>query len=107
MEKIKAKDIFEVKNIDKQWKWIAKDKYGEITLFEDKPEIIYNDYWFDCQDKKVEIKALFSEEIEFDSDDWKDCCVERPIDYSKYIGKLGVFAFEEKALNLEVGCIDI
>ena len=106
MEKIKAKDIFEVKNLDKQWKWITKDKYGVVELHTEMPLktdcIFYNDFGDEyCLDN------LFSEEIEFDSDDWKECCVERPVDYSKYIGKLGVFGFEERALNLEVGCIDI
>lgn len=35
-----------LKNIDKKYKWIAREKSGQLWLFEDRPTIS-DDYWFD------------------------------------------------------------
>lgn len=103
MTKIKAKDIFKLKNLDKKWKWIAKDRDNRIYIYALKPKNEYK-LWNNVS-YFIEITNTFQEEIDFGTDDWTKCCVERPVDYSQYIGKLGIFSDRKDSLKLE--CVEM
>lgn len=106
MAKIKANEIFKLKDLDKRWKWVARNKNGLTALFSIKPTKS-KDYWT-VHDECFCISDLFNDlELDFGTNDWTKCIAERPIDYSKYIGKLGIFADDEEKLNYKAETIYI
>lgn len=104
--KIKANEIFKLKDLNKKWKWLAKDKNGLIYLYNIKPIPIQN--CWTMHDECFCISDFFNDlELDFGTDDWTKCIAERPIDYSKYIGKLGIFDDSEEKLNFKYGKFSI
>ena len=104
--KIKANEIFKLKDLDKRWKWITKDKFGSLYVFSIKPTQS-KDRWTN-HDQCFCMSELFNDlELDFGTNDWTKCLAERPIDYNKYIGKLGIFANCEEKLNFKDGQISI
>lgn len=104
--KIKAEEIFELKDLNKKWKWVAKDKDGAICIYNIKPTKS-KDCW-SLNDECFIIAGLFHDlELDFGTNDWSRCIAERPIGYTDCIGKLGIFSDYEEKLNLEGGPISI
>lgn len=77
-------------------KWITSDEDKNIKLFINKPAII-DDIWGGCGNWSIgdieieEFVGLTTDEM----------IAERPVDYTKWIGKLGVFADDNHPLELK------
>jgi len=98
--KIKANEIFKLKDLNNKWKWIAKDGDGTICLYTIKPR--KSDYCWYYDDECFNITNLFNgSDIDFGTDDWNNCIAEIPVNYTDYIGKLGIFSDSEEELNLK------
>lgn len=67
MATVKAEEIFELKDLDKKWKWITKDRNGEINIFVRKPKVI-DEYYYNngFSDETLNITHLFNDlELDF------------------------------------------
>jgi len=86
-------------------KWITQNKNGDLSLWNIKPRCntMFGDYWYAQRGDFAKIKYIETNYIkEFDNTNWVDCILERPVDYSKWIGKLCWFSdFNGTDKNLE------
>ncbi|MDR0645917.1 MAG: hypothetical protein LBG46_02795 [Elusimicrobiota bacterium] len=90
-----------MKLLKPNWKYIAKDIDEKIFAYEERPVINETKCWQATGGISTFLYHLF--DIEFPSDNWRESLVERPVDYGALVGKWGVFADNERYLNLSNG----
>ena len=47
-----------LRNIDKEYKWIAKDRDGDLWIYTNKPKKEDDGYWRDCSSKSLSFEPL-------------------------------------------------
>ena len=75
-----------LRNIDKEYKWIAKDRDGDLWIYTNKPKKEYDRYWKDCSSSKsfsFEPLDIFKNSL-FNSIKWED---EEPIYIDDYVDR--------------------
>ena len=75
-----------LRNIDKEYKWIAKDRDGDLWIYTNKPKKEYDRYWRDCSSSKslsFEPLDIFKNSL-FTEIKWED---EEPIYIDSYINR--------------------
>ena len=73
-------------NIDKEYKWIAKDRDGDLWIYTNKPKKEYDRYWKDCSSSKslsFEPLDIFKNSL-FTEIEWED---EEPICIDDYVDR--------------------
>ena len=75
-----------LRNIDKEYKWIAKDRDGDLWIYTNKPKKEYDRYWKDCSSSKslsFEPLDIFKNSL-FTEIEWED---EEPICIDDYVDR--------------------
>ena len=75
-----------LRNIDKEYKWIAKDRDGDLWIYTNKPKKEYDRYWKDCSSFKslsFEPLDIFKNSL-FTEIEWED---EEPICIDDYVDR--------------------
>ena len=75
-----------LRNIDKEYKWIAKDIDGDLWIYTNKPKKEYDRYWKDCSSFKslsFEPLDIFKNSL-FTEIEWED---EEPICIDDYVDR--------------------
>ena len=75
-----------LRNIDKEYKWIAKDRDGDLWIYTNKPKKEYDRYWKDCSSSKslsFEPLDIFKNSL-FNSIQWED---EEPVFIDDYVNR--------------------
>ena len=75
-----------LRNIDKEYKWIAKDIDGDLWIYTNKPKKEYDRYWKDCSSSKslsFEPLDIFKNSL-FTEIEWED---EEPICIDDYVNR--------------------
>ena len=75
-----------LRNIDKEYKWIAKDIDGDLWIYTNKPKKEYDRYWKDCSSSKslsFEPLDIFKNSL-FTEIEWED---EEPICIDDYVDR--------------------
>lgn len=90
MKSITPQEFLEL--VDTKWKFIAKDEDGAVLLLESipKPAKKKNMRWWIVDGEFIEITSDVNINIEWPSEDWRECLVEREPDLSDMIGKIVV-----------------
>ena len=73
-----------LRNIDKEYKWIAKDRDGDLWIYTNKPKKEYDRYWKDCSSSKslsFEPLDIFKNSL-FTEIEWED---DEPIFIDSYV----------------------
>ena len=73
-----------LRNIDKEYKWIAKDRDGDLWIYTNKPKKEYDRYWRDCSSSKslsFEPLDIFKNSL-FTEIEWED---DEPIFIDSYV----------------------
>ena len=74
-----------LRNIDKEYKWIAKDRDGDLWIYNNKPKKEYDRYWRDCSSKSLSFEPLdiFKNSL-FTEIKWED---EEPVYIDDYVNR--------------------
>ena len=75
-----------LRNIDKEYKWIARDRDGDLWIYTNKPKKEYDRYWKDCSSSKslsFEPLDIFKNSL-FTEIEWED---EEPICIDDYVDR--------------------
>ena len=75
-----------LRNIDKEYKWIAKDIDGDLWIYTNKPKKEYDRYWKDCSSSKslsFEPLDIFKNSL-FTEIKWED---EEPVYIDDYVNR--------------------
>ena len=75
-----------LRNIDKEYKWIAKDRDGDLWIYTNKPKKEYDRYWRDCSSSKslsFEPLDIFKNSL-FTEIKWED---EEPVYIDDYVDR--------------------
>lgn len=75
-----------LRNIDKEYKWITKDRDGDLWIYTNKPKKEYDRYWKDCSSFKslsFEPLDIFKNSL-FTEIEWED---EEPIYIDEYVDR--------------------
>ena len=75
-----------LRNIDKEYKWIAKDIDGDLWIYTNKPKKEYDRYWKDCSSFKslsFEPLDIFKNSL-FTEIEWED---EEPVYIDDYVNR--------------------
>ena len=75
-----------LRNIDKEYKWIAKDRDGDLWIYTNKPKKEYDRYWKDCSSSKslsFEPLDIFKNSL-FTEIEWED---EEPVCIDDYVDR--------------------
>ena len=75
-----------LRNIDKEYKWIAKDRDGDLWIYTNKPKKEYDRYWKDCSSSKslsFEPLDIFKNSL-FTEIEWED---EEPVYIDDYVNR--------------------
>ena len=74
-----------LRNIDKEYKWIAKDRDGDLWIYTNKPKKEDDGYWRDCSSKSLSFEPLdiFKNSL-FTEIEWED---EEPICIDDYVDR--------------------
>ena len=75
-----------LRNIDKEYKWIAKDIDGDLWIYTNKPKKEYDRYWKDCSSSKslsFEPLDIFKNSL-FTEIEWED---EEPVYIDDYVNR--------------------
>ena len=75
-----------LRNIDKEYKWIAKDRDGDLWIYTNKPKKEYDRYWKDCSSSKslsFEPLDIFKNSL-FTEIKWED---EEPVYIDDYVDR--------------------
>ena len=74
-----------LRNIDKEYKWIAKDRDGDLWIYTNKPKKEDDGYWRDCSSKSLSFEPLdiFKNSL-FTEIKWED---EEPVYIDDYVNR--------------------
>ena len=74
-----------LRNIDKEYKWIAKDRDGDLWIYTNKPKKEDDGHWRDCSSKSLSFEPLdiFKNSL-FTEIKWED---EEPVYIDDYVNR--------------------